>query len=125
MGLYKQARSLIEQASQIAKALGARRSLAYDLMNLAEIYLETGDLRKARQLAEQALQEISPSQDAAGKVFALADLGYVLLAMGDAPGAARRFTEAHELALSHGTGRPGLRSYSRPGCLRRHARAVG
>jgi class 3 adenylate cyclase/tetratricopeptide (TPR) repeat protein len=101
MGLYKQGRLLIEQASRIARALGARRLLAYDLMNLTDINRETGDLRKARQLAEEALEEISPSQDTRGKVFALQGLGYVLLAMGDAPGAARRFTEAREIALSH------------------------
>jgi eukaryotic-like serine/threonine-protein kinase len=101
IGLYKQARSLIEQGSRIARALGARRLLAYDLMNLAEIHWETGDLRRARQLAEEALQELSPSQDAWGQVYALLDLAYVLTAMGDAPGAARRFTEARELSLSH------------------------
>jgi hypothetical protein len=33
----------------------------------------------------------------------LDDLGCVLLAMGDAPGASRRFTEAHELALNQGS----------------------
>jgi tetratricopeptide (TPR) repeat protein len=102
IGLYKQARAVLEQASQICKALGARRSLAYDLMNLAETYLATGDLRKARQLAEEGLQEISPSQDARGKVFALDDLGLVLFAMGDTPGASRRFTEAREVALNQG-----------------------
>jgi tetratricopeptide (TPR) repeat protein len=101
MGLYKQARLLIEQASGISRALGARRLLAFDLMNLAEICCETGDLRRARQLLEESLQEFSPSQDARGTVFALEDLGYVLLTMGDAPGAVRRFTEARDLARSH------------------------
>jgi hypothetical protein len=71
-------------------------------MNLAAIYLTSGDLRKARHLAEQSLQEVSPSQDARGKVFALNDMGCVLLAMDDAPGAARRFLEAREIALSQG-----------------------
>jgi len=102
LGLYKQARAALEQASQIAAALGARHFLAYDLLNLGEVYRVSGDLRKARELSEQALQEVSPSQDARGKVFALGDLGYVLLAMGDTPSAARRFSEAREIALSHG-----------------------
>jgi hypothetical protein len=53
-------------------------------------------------LYEQALQEISPTEDNRGKVFLLHDLGCVLLAMDDVPGASRRFTEAHELALSEG-----------------------
>jgi len=100
-GMYKQGRELIEQAIQIHRSLGARRPLAYDLDNLGGIYQATGDLRKARQLAEEALQEISPTKDAKGKTFILNDLGFVLLEMGDAPASARRFIEAHALALSH------------------------
>jgi len=49
---------------------------------------------------EQALEVISPTRDARMKVLALDGLGLVLLEIGDAPGAARRFTEAHELASS-------------------------
>lgn len=100
MGLYKQARALIEQARAISEGLGARRPLAYNLANLGDICRATGDLRKARQFLEQALQEISPTQDIRGKAGMLNDLGIVLLGMGDAPGAARRFTEARELALN-------------------------
>ena len=102
MGLYREARPLNEQASRIARGLGARRLLAYGLMTLAEIFLATGDLRNARQLQEQALQEISPTQDARGKGFALDNLGNVQLAMGDAPAAARRLSEARELASRQG-----------------------
>jgi class 3 adenylate cyclase/tetratricopeptide (TPR) repeat protein len=102
LGLYKQARSLLEQAHAINKSLGARRALAYDLGSLGFIYLVTGDLRKARQLMEEALQEMSPSQDTWGKIYGLEYLGRLLLAMEDGPSAARRFTEACELASSHG-----------------------
>jgi class 3 adenylate cyclase/tetratricopeptide (TPR) repeat protein len=102
MALYKQARSLIEQARGLAEALGAHRALAYDLLNLGEIFQAMGDLRKARQLEEQALQEFTPTRDIRGKVSAIADLGTLLLAIGDAPGAAARFTEGRELALSQG-----------------------
>jgi class 3 adenylate cyclase/tetratricopeptide (TPR) repeat protein len=102
MGLYKQARSLLEQSNAINKTMGARRMLAYNLMNLGSIALDTGDLRKARQLNEQALQEISPSQDSSGKGYILVSAGRVQLAMGDTPGAARCFSEAHELASIHG-----------------------
>jgi class 3 adenylate cyclase/tetratricopeptide (TPR) repeat protein len=101
LGLYKQGRAQIEQAVQIAQALGARRLLAYNLGNLGDICLDTGDLRKARQLFEQALQAIAPTQDARGKAWLTADTGLVLLAMGDIPSASRRFAEARELALSH------------------------
>ena len=92
--MYKQARSLLEQARDINQALGARRTLAYSLGNLGDLYLETGDLRKARQLFEQALHEMAPSQDARGKNWLYSEMGLVLLAMGDAPAAARSFDEA-------------------------------
>jgi tetratricopeptide (TPR) repeat protein len=102
MGLYKQGRSLTEQARIINEAMDARRNLAYNLANLGCIYIATGDLRKARQLMEQALQEISPSRDDRGKVYSLLSLGSILLTMGDAPSATRRFIDARELALKHG-----------------------
>ena len=102
LGQYKQGRAAIEQASRICEAMGARRSLAFDLMNLGETYLATGDLRTARQFVEKALQEISPSQDARGNTFALNGLGNVLLAEDDVYGAVRRFTEGREMALRYG-----------------------
>ncbi len=98
MGLYKQARSLVEQSRSINESIGARRGFAYSLMSLGELSSKTGDLRKARQLFEQAFQEISPSQDTYGKIQILDGLGAVLLEMGDASAASRRFSEASELA---------------------------
>jgi tetratricopeptide (TPR) repeat protein len=50
---------------------------------------------------EQALQEISFTPDILGKTFVLSSLGLVLLAMNDASGAFRHFSEAYELASSH------------------------
>lgn len=102
MGLFKQGRSTIEKSRAIKEGLGARRGLAYDLINLANIGRATGDLRKARQLGEQALHEIAPTNDARGQSGILAELGLTLLEMGDLAGAARRFTEARELALTQG-----------------------
>jgi tetratricopeptide (TPR) repeat protein len=102
LGLYKQARSLLEQEIAIAQALGSRRSLSYGRGNLADSFLATGDLRRARQLEEQALQDIIPTQDMRGRIGITIDLGMVLLAIGDATGAASRFMNARELALSQG-----------------------
>ena len=101
-GFYKKGRAMLEQAAQIGRALGSRRSLAYALMNLGGVYWATGDLRKAYQLIEQAMEEITPTNDSRGIFFALNSLGIVLLDMGDISGAARRFGEAGELAVSHG-----------------------
>lgn len=100
-GLFKQARTLIEQAAGIARAIGARRSLAFDELNLGEICLTSGDLRTARHWAELALQDIVPTGDVRGTIFALNILGWVILAMDDAPGAWRRFAEACDLASRH------------------------
>jgi tetratricopeptide (TPR) repeat protein len=75
--------------------------MAYDLMSLGEMYMASFDLRKARQLIEQAIQEISPTRDARGQIYILNDLGEVLLAMSDAMGGSLRFTEARDLALNH------------------------
>lgn len=98
MGMYKQARSLLEQSRAIAEALGSHRMVAYSLMNLAEVYLSTSDLRKALQCAEQALHEMSTTQNTS----ILNDYGNVLLAMNDIPGATRYLTEAREIALGQG-----------------------
>jgi class 3 adenylate cyclase/predicted ATPase len=122
LGLYKQARSIIEQGCTIDEALGSRRDLAYDLENLGDIYLATGDLRKARQLAEKALQEIPHSQDTRLKIFTSLVLGRILLAIGDAPGASRRFSEACEIALSHGSA---ALAYQSKACLSTCALMLG
>lgn len=94
LGMYKQARSLLEQARDINEALGARRILVYSLGNLGDLYLETGDLRKARQLFEQALHATAPSQDVRGKHWLYNKMGLGLLAMSDAPASARSLDEA-------------------------------
>ena len=65
-------------------------------------YISLGLYKQARSLFEQALPEIFPTQDTRGQVSFLEFLGRVLLAMGDVPGAARRFSEARELASSQG-----------------------
>ena len=100
-GQYKQAREVLEQCRKINEALGSARTLAYPLMNLACLYLETGDLRNAHHNAEQSLQQLTTTQDANSQVFAFIVLGHVLLAMGDASGAARRFREGIQLAVNH------------------------
>jgi len=94
---------VIERSYAINASLGARRTLAYNLISLGEIYWKTGDLRKARQMQEQAMQEMSPSQDIWGKIGILVGSGTVFLKMGDPSGAARRFNEAYELAKNLGS----------------------
>jgi tetratricopeptide (TPR) repeat protein len=100
LGLYKQARSILERARLINESLGAHRGIAYNLILLGELSWKSGDLRNAHRLLEQAQQEILPSQDTYGKVNIYFDLGMILLEMRDVAGALRRLNEAHELAIS-------------------------
>jgi class 3 adenylate cyclase/tetratricopeptide (TPR) repeat protein len=100
MGLYKQGRPMIEKSRMINESLGARRTLAYNYISLGEIYWKTGDMRKARQMQELALKEISLSEDTWGKIQIFIASGIVLLKMGDVPGAQRRYSEAYELSAS-------------------------
>ncbi len=102
MGFYKQARLLIEQSLAISASLGARRAMAYGRLNLAEVFRSTGDLRRAYQLAEEGLAEATLTRGTRARVFALHEVGLLLLPMGDPAGAARRWEEAHELAVGQG-----------------------
>jgi class 3 adenylate cyclase/tetratricopeptide (TPR) repeat protein len=102
IGYYKQARALFEQSMAIVEALGDRRLHGLNQGNMGEIYLQSGDLRKARRLLEDALEELRRFQDHWGMVFVLHQLGLVLLAIGDASGASRCFTESHQMALEKG-----------------------
>jgi tetratricopeptide (TPR) repeat protein len=100
--MFKRARLLLEQAGVIFRSLGAHRPIAYHNNNLAELYLETGDLRRAHQLCEQALKEAKPTRDMRIISSILANFGAVLLKMGDTNGAIKNFTEAHDIAINHG-----------------------
>jgi class 3 adenylate cyclase/tetratricopeptide (TPR) repeat protein len=102
LGLYKQARSPLERSLVIDEALGARRGIAYACINLSDVYFNTGDLRRARQWCERALQEINQTQDARATSNFLVALGLTLLKMGDGAAAERRFKEAFELSSSKG-----------------------
>jgi tetratricopeptide (TPR) repeat protein len=54
LGLFKQARSVLEQSRVINESLGAQRGYAYDLIGLGELSWKSGDLRTARHVYEQA-----------------------------------------------------------------------
>jgi tetratricopeptide (TPR) repeat protein len=100
-GLYKTGRVILEQAIHIHQAIGDRRSLAYDFMNLANIYWHTGDFRNAGQYIEKAYEEIAPTHDTRGMMNVLIGLGIAAMEINDASGAVRRFTDARDLALNH------------------------
>jgi tetratricopeptide (TPR) repeat protein len=102
MGLYRQARTALEQALELAEAFGARRIIAYCLMNLGIVASRTDDLRGARRLLERAVAEMSVVEDTTGRTVATFNLGHVLLELGDAAGAERRHTESRDLAASSG-----------------------
>ncbi len=104
LGLYKQARQVVERARTIDEAMEARRYIAYNLGNLGETYLATGDLRQARSYFEQGLEVITKVSDTRGTILALLNLGRLMIAESDFIGAARRFTEARQMASSQRSG---------------------
>lgn len=108
MGQYKQARTLLEQACLIDEGLGATRQMGYHSMTLGEVYLGTGDLRRALEFAERGMRELATSKDAKAMIYTLNDVGFILLGMGDAPGASRRFAEAHKIATDQRLDAPQL-----------------
>ncbi len=102
LGLDRQARTALEQALELAEAFGARRIVAYCHMNLGHIAWRMDDLRSARRLLERAVAEMIAVADITGRVVSMFNLGYVLMDLGDAAGAARRFTECRDLSVSTG-----------------------
>lgn len=98
LGLYKQARTAIEQAVERSEQVGARRLHAYNLVNLAEVHWFRGDYRTARRLLEQALDEEAALNQPRVRAIDLTELGLVLESLGDIAGATRRFTEARQVA---------------------------
>jgi tetratricopeptide (TPR) repeat protein len=94
LGLFKLARTTLEQSLVLNEAMGERRKRAYNLQNLGWTCLRTGDGRTARRLLEESLRELAAAGDAFGQQACLLYLGYAAERAGDAAGAARRYGEA-------------------------------
>jgi class 3 adenylate cyclase/predicted ATPase len=102
LGLYKLARTALEQSLRLAEAVESRRGRAYGLQNLGLVYWRSGDSRNARQVLEQALSEMMTIGDVAGRAVTIEYLGLVMEQAGDAAGAEKRFAEAKDVLTKVG-----------------------
>ena len=102
LGLYKLARTALEQALRLAESVGSRRGRAYGLQNLGLVYWRSSDSRTARQVLGQSLSEMTAIGDVAGRAVAVEYLGLVMEQAGDAAGAKRRFVEAKDVLTEVG-----------------------
>lgn len=100
LGLYPQARTSIEQSLQLADAIGARRVRAYDLLYLGGAQWLSGDYPAARKNLQGALKEMTAAADIFGEVLALAAMGYLMEAEGDAA-AGEQFARARDHAAQN------------------------
>jgi class 3 adenylate cyclase/tetratricopeptide (TPR) repeat protein len=103
LGLYREARAALEAALAVAESLGMHRMAGYAANNLADLIHDThGDLGLARRLAEFALGEMTAANAAMGRAFALAVLGQIEMAMGNAAGALRLASQADDIVAAIG-----------------------
>jgi predicted ATPase len=112
LGLYKLGRTSLEQALELAEAIGARRPRAYILGNLGYAYFRSGDGRTARQMLDRSLVDMVAVDDAYGRASGVAYLGCVLEQAGDIPGAVRRFEEARGIFTDLGVPGPGVDTWA-------------
>ena len=97
LGRHDEARRLFEETIATAAARQAHRTRFNAMMELADLYIEEGDLsRAAAQLSEVARQASHPSFDDGRRTRFLHYEGRLALARGESARAQERFAEAAE-----------------------------
>lgn len=99
-----EARGHWEQAARTFEELGMLGPLSIARVNLSEVYLSTGILRKALQLAERAVAQAREMQHPHGMALGLAYRATALLEVGRIDDAVQDAREALELLTSLGGG---------------------
>ena len=94
LGLYAQARAVLETGLELADLMGITRFQAYHRLNLGVVYWRLGDFATAIQMEEQALREYLETGEAFGQAASHAYLGYICEATGDLPLAAHHLAAA-------------------------------
>ncbi len=109
---------LYEQALDIAREIGDRRSEEYQLVNLGNSFLELGNVHKAIEYHEQALAIARELGDRSGEVLDLDNIGLALLAMENYQKASDTFRQTIQIAdeLSY----PYIQNYGREGLATVH-----
>ncbi len=102
-GQSPEARRLLERSAEQFEQLGMLAPLAITQVNLVELYLSMGILRKALQLAEQTLGRVREVRHRHGETLALAWHGQVLVELGQLLSGKNDLLEALELARELGS----------------------
>lgn len=102
-GRPTEARTLLERSAEIFRSVGVLDYLAVARVNLIELSLCTGSLRRALQLAETTLAEARELGHPLGQSLGLTWRARVLLALGRTDEARRHATEALRIAADIGT----------------------
>jgi len=78
LGLYTQARDVLEAGLKLADLMGIGRYQAYQMLHLGFVHWRIGDYGTAVRMEEQALQEYLATGDAFGQAACQAHLGFIL-----------------------------------------------
>lgn len=100
----RRALAALETALQLQRQIGARRMLATTLVNLSDSYLKAGQLDKAIEYGNQALEAARSLKDESHESTALANIGQAQIATGKVEQGKRNFER-------------GLASYEKAGDL--------
>ena len=102
LGLLDEARRQLEQAMQLAQAGGDRRGRAFALNNLGMVYFLNGDSQRAREMCQEALNELTATRYAWGEVGAYKYLGRIAEQAGDWDSAMSNFSASRDRFITMG-----------------------
>jgi tetratricopeptide (TPR) repeat protein len=94
LGLPDLGLAVLEQASTIAEAIGARQQQAYNQLNLGLAHIRSGEAQFAKGVLEHSIPELEILGDVFGQATNLTYLALALEQSGELDHAAKRFEEA-------------------------------
>jgi predicted ATPase/DNA-binding SARP family transcriptional activator len=97
-GFYPKAERLLRQCISIWEELGAKWWQATDLIALAHVAQNTGDIHESREYCERALGLFKESNNLWGTASALAAHGNISLEIGDLEQAEHYYQESHSIS---------------------------
>ncbi len=103
-GQSAEARTQLEQSAKLFEELGMLAPLGIARINLSELYLSTGILRKALQLAERTVSQAKETRAPHGMALGLAYRAMALMEVGKDDEASENAREALRIVRELGTG---------------------
>lgn len=81
-GQHERALRVLQEGLALEREIGARKRVAYSLVNLSDCYLKMQDFRNAASFARQAIEAAGPLNDRELEATAKLNLGQAYLALG-------------------------------------------